>query len=51
MWDGAYKISATADGKLEAWRMDGSGTLHADTPAGLRDKIREDYGLRPVAAL
>jgi DNA-binding transcriptional regulator YhcF (GntR family) len=54
MWDradGAYKISTTDDGTLEAWRMDGSGTLHADTPEELRDAIREDYGLRPVKTL
>jgi DNA-binding GntR family transcriptional regulator len=47
-WDGAYKIGS-AGGMLEAWRMDGSGTLHADTPEELRDLIRGDYGLRPVA--
>ena len=51
MWDGAYKIGETEDGKLEAWRVDGSGTLYADTPEELRDLIRADYGLRPVAAL
>ena len=49
MWAGVYEISEIAGGKLlEAWRMDGSGTLYADAPEGLRDAIREDYGLRPV---
>jgi DNA-binding transcriptional regulator YhcF (GntR family) len=53
VWAGAYKISETDDGKLEAWRMDGSypATLRADTPEELRDKIRADYGLRPVKEL
>jgi hypothetical protein len=51
VWDGAYEISTTDDGKLEAWRMDGSGTLHADTPEELRDAIRDDYGLHPVKML
>jgi hypothetical protein len=41
-WDGAYQIGATAGG-LEAWRTDGSGSVRADTPEGLRDAIREDY--------
>jgi DNA-binding GntR family transcriptional regulator len=50
-WDGTYRIGSSPGGKLEAWRMDGSGTLHADTPEELRDLIRGDYGLRPVAAL
>jgi DNA-binding GntR family transcriptional regulator len=48
-WDGAYKIGSSPRGGLEAWRMDGSGTLHADTPEELRDLVRGDYGLRPVA--
>jgi hypothetical protein len=31
-----------------AQRRDGSGTVRADTPDGLREAIRADYAARPV---
>jgi hypothetical protein len=42
-WEGLYQITAAADGRLEAWRLDGSAAVLADSPEELRDAIREDY--------
>ena len=42
-WEGAYQISISAGGMLEAWRTDGTGHVLADTVPGLRDAIREDW--------
>lgn len=43
MWAGVYKISTSAGGGLEAWRLDGSGSVLAATPEELRDALRDDY--------
>jgi len=42
-WGAAYQISVSAEGTLEAWRTDGSGTVTAASTAELRDAIRADY--------
>ena len=46
-WDGVYQITESA-GVLEAWRMDGTGTVHGGTPGELRAAILEDYARMPV---
>lgn len=40
-WEGLYQISE-GDG-LEAWRIDGTGSVSAATVEGLRDAVREDW--------
>jgi hypothetical protein len=41
-WAGWYRINGTS-GSFEAWRLDGSGSVHAATVEELRDAIREDW--------
>lgn len=48
MWAGVYQISTTDDGELEAWRVDGSGSVYGKSPEELRDAIAEDHGRKPV---
>ena len=44
-WDGKYMISTLPDGRLEAWRRDGSSSVQAATAEGLRDAIAADWPL------
>jgi hypothetical protein len=43
VWREVYQITDAPDGGVEAWRSDGSGCILAETPAALRQTIREDY--------
>jgi DNA-binding transcriptional MocR family regulator len=42
-WDGIYMFSVAADGRFEAWRMDGTLTLGAATMEELRIMVRDDW--------
>lgn len=41
-WEGVYQLSGVGS-ELEAWRLDGSGSVRGGTPAELRDAIIADY--------
>jgi hypothetical protein len=43
-----YSVTVCEGGKLQAHRRDFTRTVYADTPAGLRRAIMEDYGHHPV---
>ena len=46
-WDEAYEI--TWDGRFRARRLDGTGSVDAETAAGLYELLRDDYAEHPVA--
>ena len=46
-WAEAYSITSGTDG-LEAYRLDGLGSVHAGTPDVLRRAIMDDYARTPV---
>jgi hypothetical protein len=47
-WGDAYSISAAEPDVWVAQRRDNRGTIRADSPAGLRDRILADYLACPV---
>jgi hypothetical protein len=47
-WGGAYKITSTGPQAWHAFRRDGQGEIHADSPRCLLAGIRIDYATAPV---
>lgn len=41
-WAGLYQVTVTGS-SFEAWRLDGTGSVHAATVEELRDAILADY--------